>query len=460
MELVLGRGDSQRQRGAFVPWRQVNCLLEPTATDAKQYNLLSRPPLVEYDSYGSGPTHGVYQKPGLFGGDIFALIGNTLYRAGVAIAGAVDGSGPVSWAGGNAELVFARGESAYSYNGTNLAAISFPDGADVRAVHWTAGWFFFVRKLSGRFYWSDLNDGRTVGALNFATAESTQDELLDIKKTGDVFWMLGANSGEAWVLTGNPALPLSRQVQMFIERGVRDTGCAEEIEGTVFFIANDGMACVIQNQAVRISDAATDEKIRQSATASTFHYSYEGKVLFCMRLDSGTIALDLALGNQPIAMETYGRANWAPKCAVNVDAEPIFGDDTAGILWAFDHEATTDSGLSQYHRIFSAGLPLNAQPMAVSNVVVNGDSGHTPALTGEAADPLLEMRYSRDGGNQWSNWRAARWGQMGEYKRYARYGACGMFGPPGFLAEFRMAICAPLRVANIRANESLAGRGR
>lgn len=458
MDLVLGRGAFARQRGQWVPWRQVNCMLEATPSDPKQYNLLSRPPMAQAYTYGSGPVHGVFWKAGLFGGAIFAVVGTTLYRDGVSL-GTIDGTGPVSWAGGNAELCLTRGASGYSYDGATLAAIAMPGGFSVRAVHWTAGWFFWVRRDSGRFYWSNLNDGRTVGALAFATAESTQDELRDIKKTGDVFWMLGTNSGEAWILTGDPDLPLTRVVQRYIERGVRDTGCAEEIEGTVYFIANDGMVCVIQDAAVRVSDASLDEKIRQSITAQTFHYSYEGKVLFCMRLDSGTYALDLALANQPLELQTYGRANWAPKCAVNINAEPLFGDDTGPLLWAFAPDNTTDCGLDTFPRIFSAGAPLNTNA-PIANVVVNGDAGETKALTGAAADPILEMAFSRDGGKTFSPWRASRWGQTGQYKRYARYGNCGMFGPPGFLAQFRLMQCAPLRVGNVRANESLAGRGR
>ena len=458
MDLVLGRGAFTRQRGQWVPWEQVNTMLEATPSDPKQFNLLSRPPLTQTYAWGSGPVHGVFQKAGLFGGDVFALIGNTLYRQGVSL-GTIDGTGPVSWAGGNGELCLTRGASGYSYDGATLQAIAMPGGFNVRAVHWSAGWFFWVRRDSGRFYWSNLNDGRTVGALAFATAESTQDELRDIKKTGDVFWMLGTNSGEAWVLTGDPDLPLTRQIQMYIERGVRDTGCAEEIEGTVYFISNDGMVCVIQGSAVRISDNGLDEKIRKSVSAQSFHYSYEGKVLFCMRLDSGTFALDLALNNQPLELQTYGRDNWAPKCAVNINAEPLFGDDTSGILWGFDPDSITDSGLSQFPRIFTAGLPLNTNAPIV-NVVVNGNSGETKALIGEASDPMLEMAFSRDGGKTYSPWRSSRWGQTGQYKRYARFGSCGMFSPPGFLAQFRMQACAPLRVANIRANESLAGRGR
>lgn len=459
MELVIGRGAWDRQRGAFPPWRQENCLLEESKVDPKQFNLLSRPPLVASFTWGSGPTHGVFQRPGLFNGDRFTISGSTVFREGASI-GTIDGAGPAWWAAGNGELCFGRGQSAYSYNGTNVQAIAFPDGAQVRSGNWMARRFIFVRRDSGRFYWSALDDARTIDALNFATAESEPDDLYDIRKMGDVFVMLGAHSTESWVLTGDPDLPWSRVVQRTYLRGVRDTGCAEEVESTVYLISSDGMICLIQDAMTRISDSALEEKIRTSATAATYSFQYEGKPLFCVRLDAGTYVLDLTMGNQPVVFSTQGRAQWAPKCAINIGAEVLFGDDASGTVWVFDETSTTDSGNDQHQRIFSAGIPLNSQPQTVSNVVVTGNNGSAIVETGQAASPILEMRTSRDGGRSFTIWRASGWGAMGEYKRRARYGPCGMFGPPGFLAEFRMSACAPLRVDSVRANEILAGRGR
>ena len=456
MDLVLGRGAWDRARGAFPPWRQENCLLEATKTDPQGYNILSRPPLVQQYSWGAGPVHGVFSKPGLFDGAKFAISGGTLYRDGVAL-GPIDGTGPAWFAAGTDELCCGRGQSAYSYDGETLAAIAFPDGAEVRSGNWMARRFIFVRKGSGRFYWSEIDDGRTIGGVNFANAESEQDQLFDIKKTGDVFWMLGANTGEAWILTGDPDIPWTRVTQRNLGRGVRDTGVAEEIEGTVYFLSNDGMVCMIQDAAVRVSDSALEEKIRQSATASTFWFQYEGKPLFCIRLDDGTHVLDLALDNQACTFSTAGRTHWAAKCAVNIGPEPLFGDDMAGVLWSFDEGATTDSDQASFQRIFSAGIAASA--VRIANVFVNGNAGATTVETGLAADPVMEMHYSRDGGRSFSAWRGSRWGKKGQYRQRARFGSCGEFGPPGFLAEFRMVACVPLRIASVRANESAAGRG-
>jgi len=460
MDLVIGRGTFRRERGSFVPWRQKNCLLEPTPTDEKQYNLLSRPPLVEAYDWGEGPVYGTFQRDGLFNGDLFAVSGNELYRDGDLI-GTIEGGGPVMWAGGNAELVLTRGTIAYSYNGIDLEAIEMPDDFNVRSVNWIAGWFFFLRDGSGRFYWSELNDGRTVDALSFANAESSQDNVLDILKVGDLFWMLGAASGEAWILTGEPELPVTRVAQRTLERGVRDTGCAREVESTVFFVSNDGMVCQIQDAAVRVSESGLEELIENSLLCETFYFTYQGKALFCLRLDGGTFGLDLSLQNQPIELGTYGRTHWAPKCAVNIGAKVYFGDDATGTIWTFGGEDATDSGETLMERIFTAGMPVQSQPVSVFNVIVDGNTGSTKRTdpAEEAANPVMEMRAMRDGGKTFGPWKAARWGAQGDYGRRSRFGACGMFAPPGFLAEFKLLPCIPLRVASVKANEPLSGRG-
>lgn len=465
MDLVTGRGSFDRERGHFPPWSQVNMLLEPSRTDAKGYNLLSIPPLVEIANWGSDPVYGAFQKPGVFGGDRFAVIGDQLYREGVSVGTLTGiGTGVVRWASLSAEIVLTRGNTAYSYIEGNLAAVAFPDGAPVAAVHSMARLFVYVRNdVSGRFYWSSLNDGRTIDALDFANPESEPDATLDVFKTGDVFWFFGGSSGEAWVLSGDTNLPWNPVSQQKVDKGIRATGCGQEIAGTVYWVADDNSVRALANaSATRVSDPALDEKIKASTACLAFRFAYEGKEIFCVKLDDATYGLDVGLDNQPVEFQTYGRASWAPNCAANNSGEPLFGDDATGTLWGFGSfgEGATDAGNETMVRLFSAGMPLNTKPQPVSNVLVDGNAGDTTATSGEAADPILEMRISRDGGRTYSEWRATKWGALGEYKRQARFGSCGYHGPPGFLAQFRMVQVAPLRVANVRVNESLAGRGR
>jgi len=264
-------------------------------------------------------------------------------------------------------------------------------------------------------------------------------------------------------LNGDPALPWTRVSQRTFGRGVRATGCTAEIEdaNTFYFISSDSMVCRMDAAPVRVSDSALDEKIRKSSTATAFWYQYDGKPYFCARLTGATYVLDIAAGNLPCKFTTAGRSNWAPLCAVTIAGEPYFGDDASNKVWVFDPNGTTDSGQSEMARYFTAGFPVaSGGPLGVFNVIISGDNGSANVETGEGAAPVLEMRYSRDGGREWSSWRGSEWGRMGQYKKRARFGACGQFGPPGFLAEFRMLACAPMRVDRAMANEPLAGRGR
>jgi hypothetical protein len=460
MDLVIGRGEWQRKRGAPVPWRQENCLLDQVKTDPKGWNILSRPPLVSYASIGSGPIEGEFQKPGLFNGDKFYVSNGSLYRESTLI-GALDGNGEVIWAAGIGEIVVTRGQSAWSYDGT-LAAVVFPDGAQVNSVHWMARRFVYARKGSGRFYWSALDDGRTIDGLDFANAESEPDELLDIAKMGDLFAMFGANSVETWMLNGDPDLPWTRVSQRTFGRGISNPGAKAEIAdaNTVYFISSDGMVCRMAGDAPqRVSDSALEEDIQLASDVSAFGYQHEGKPYVVIRLSGvATYVLDIANGDMPSRFSTQGRDNWAPLCAITVAGVPYFGDDSSANVWQFQEGAITDSGQAEMPRYFTGGYPTSS-PISVFNVIVDGNNGSATVETGESGDPLLEMRFSRDGGRRWSNWRAVRWGRMGEYKRRSRFGSCGSFSQPGFLAEFRMLACSPLRIERAGVNESLAGRG-
>ena len=454
----MARGEWARHRGRFVPWRQENCLVEEAKTDPKGFNILSRPPLAQAYTRGTGPLQGIYQRPGLFNGDTFTVSGGHLFRAGADL-GAIDGTGPVIWASGNSELVVTRGASAWSYNGTNLAAIAFPDGAQVRSVHWMARLFVFARKGSGRWYWSATDDARTIDGLDFANAESEPDELYDIAKMGDAFALLGANSIETWVLNGDADLPWTRVSQRTFGRGVRDTGCKAEIAdaNSFYFISSDNMVCRMDAAPVRISDSALDEKIAASATASAFWWQYDGRPYFAVRLTGVTYVMELANDNQPVLFSTQGRSNWAPMCAANIGGVPLFGDDTGPQVWEFDPDSLTDCGNVEMPRYFTLGWPGE---VGISNVIVSGDNGTAQTLTGEQAAPILEMRYSRDYGRTFTQWRGSEWGRMGQYRKRARFGSCGQFGEPGFLAECRMLACAPMRIDRAQANVSASGRGR
>jgi hypothetical protein len=453
---------NRRDSGNFPEFRIVNMLWEQTPTTERSVALLSRPPLIERTTVGNGPMYATIQKDGLFSGDLFTLSGDEFYR-GSTLLGTIDGTGPASWASSAQEIIITRGATAYSYNGTNFVAIAFPDGADVRAVAEISGLFLYVRigdgLLGGRVYWSSVNDGRTINALDYINAESEPDHLREIITVGDNAYLLGTESVEVHMLSGNPDAPLTRISQRGYSMGEIATGCAVEADNAVHLIGKDFIVYRLAEVGQRISDHGLEERIQASSSRLMFAFKWNGHLLICVRLDSGTWVYDLATGGQWTEMATYGRDAWAPICSADIEGVPIFGDDTEGTVWEFGGYDELDSGVS-FQRVFPAVFPLSGQPQSVYNVLIDHNPGSTELTTGQGSDPIINMRLSRDAGRTYSLWRSARLGRQGQTRRMARFGTCGMFDDPGAVFEFMVSDPYPLRISRVRVNDSMNGRGR
>lgn len=456
-DILYGKGSYRRDNGEFTSLNLINMFPEAAPTVEQGVALLSRPGLEEYATRGSGPIHEIFRKPGLFNGDQFTLSGNTLYR-GAASLGTINGTGPVRIAHSSVELVITRGQTAYSYNGTNLAAISFPDSANVVAVAYLGGRFLFVRENSQRFYWSELNDGRTVGALSYTAADSSPDYLVDIIAVSDNVFTLGNESLEVHYLTTSITLPYARINQRTRNRGVVDTGCAVEFDNALHFIGEDFVVYRMAEVPQRISNHGLEERIAESTSWRLFTFLFQGHAFLCVRVDSGTWVFDPAGGAEWPEFQTYGMDNFIGQCAENVDELALFGSSVDGKIYQFS-DNWTDAGVPLERR-FTGAFPIKGGVVPVDALELECNSGATLASTGPGANPQIEVRASRDGGHTFGHYRTASLGAQGERRIRPRWRRWGFFDAPGALFDFRMTDPAPLRVSAVLVNEPASGRSR
>lgn len=453
--ILYGLAAYRRDNGNLPEFKLENMFVERTPSAEAGVTLLSRPGLLASTTCGAGPVQGVFSQKGTLGGALFVVSGGGLYKDG-ALLGAIDGTGPASFAASASEVVVTLGASAWSYNGTDLAAIAFPDSASVTAVAFIAGLFVFVRAGSHKFYWSAVLNARSIDALDFASAESSPDELLDVKVIGDTILFCGQGTIEAWMPTGGLNLPFSRIQQRIYRKGVIATGCAQEHDNALAWVGSDGMVYRSGEVPERLSDHGIEERIEQSTTVSTFSFVYEGHNFFCIRLDSGTFARDAAT-QQWSEFKSYGRSKFRAQCATTEGRVVTLGDDETGTLWTLSGHK---DGADPVVRLFTAAFPLKGGGVTVDNLNVEANTGRTQLLTGQGSDPVLEMRSSRDAGGQWTEWRPAALGQQGQYRTLTRYRRLGMFDAPGAMFEFRCSDPVPLRVSGVTANEPGGGRSR
>lgn len=452
-DLAYGVSAYSRERGNMPELPVINMIVEPSATAESGIVLQSRAGIEQESTVGAGPINGVFQRDGVFGGDRFVVSATRLYRDGVDL-GIIDGTGPVQFAASEDELLVCRGAQLWSYNGTDLAVVDFPDDMPVHWVRYLAGYFVAGYGVTSQWNFSAPDDGRSWDGLDFANAENKADPIIDALDIDDVLILLGSESVEFWPKTGDATIPFAPTDGRVFEKGVIAVGAACSFDNSFAWVGDEGIVFVnAESRPLRVSDAGIEERIAKSATYRLFSYFFEGIEYLVLRIDNYSMIMSAAT-REWSEFQSYGRANW--RCA-NVGPGPVFGDDTTNIIWRFGTGYTDADRVLE--RRFRGAIPLSGGG-SINNIRLVVNVGETVNLTGTYADPRAEMRTSRDQARTFGNWKATALGRQGEYRRRVEWRALGMFDDPGMVCEFRVTDPVPFRVAAVKANEPGGGRSR
>lgn len=448
MRLQFGLTAQERARGDLPELPVINMFAEEAPTEETGIVLQSRPGLLDrVEDMGAGPVQALFKADGVLGGALFGVSGGTFYQ-GATSKGVVDGAGPFSIAGYEDKLFIAGGASLWGYDGTTLAAVTFPDGAGVNKVVVGASRLIAIRADTEKFYWSDvLSDA--IGALSFASAEQQPDRLKDMLFWSDSLVLFGTETVEFWPNATDPVLPFQPLEGRTYRRGIKGTGCATLVGPTFAWVTDTNQVC-IENPDNIVSKPGLEALIEASATVRLWTFLLEGTEFLALTLDGRTFVRSMRSGlwSEFVSAEAD---NWVPQCF----AGGVFGSSLDGttIQWGTGWE---DLG-GTLERRFRAGAPLNAGGAILSNVVLRNNVGATTFETGTYANPIVEMRSSRDAGRTWGAWRPARLGEQGNYRKRVQWKACGMASQPGVLLEFRVSDPVGWRVSDVLVNEVFGG---
>jgi len=398
---------------------------------------------------GAGPVECLMKEDGVLSGALFGVSAQTLYRDTMDL-GAISGFGPVSMAGNEIGLMVTAGTSLHYWDGLTLIAVAFPDAADVSKVFRGGSRFWMIRADTGKLYFTPAL-AATVDALDFITAESLPDKLLDGLWIDDIAVLFGAGSVEFWLNTGDPALPIQPLESRVFEGGIRATGCASLFGSTFAWVGNDNVVYLNGQEPQRVSNAGLEEKITASATCRLWAFTHETQEFLALTIDAGTwvFGRNNRMWSQ---FQSYGGTGFAAQCY----SGGVFGSAVDGktLTWGADY---TDDGLTLERR-FRGGFALNAGGVTVNNVTLRTNPGNTPYLSGEYADPRIEMRLSRNGGKTWGPWKTRTLGEQGEYRQRVQWRGLGMASAPGLLAEWRVSDPVGFRISDVLVNEKFGGR--
>lgn len=441
-KVQFGLSSYQRARGDMPSLPVRNMFVEKADTEERGIAVQSRPGLVDRNADMGSNIRQLFKRDLVLGSALLGVSGASLYR-GTTVVGPITGDGPVSMAGNEIGLMIAAGGNLHYYDGTTLAAVNFPDDALVVDVFTGGGRFWAIRKDTGKIYWTDALEA-DIEALDFATAESLPDRLLQGLWIDGAPILFGSESIEFWQQTGGGTIPIKPLINAVIEKGIKATGCATGLGPTFAAVTNENTVIYGSEKNV-VSNVGLQARIEASQECSLFTFVIEGEEYLALRIDGETQVWNPRSGLWS-EMASYGYPNWLVRCA------------TGGIVGTSHGKiATFGPGHEDFggvlERRLAFGFPINAGGLKVANLIARCNAGQTPFLSGDYAPAQIEMRLSPDAGKTFDDWEAVGLGEQGEYRAQPEWRVLGMASPPAFYGQLRVTDPVDFRLSDIVVNE-------
>ena len=449
--------------------RMINLFPEVIPEGGKEPGFLNRAPGLELlQTIGSGPIRALWAHQ-TNGADFYVVSGTEVYKmtstsaTPVKLGNIIDG-GPVSIADNGTQLFFACNGPSYIYNeATNeFKQITDPDFPGAVTVGYLDGYFVFNEPNSQRVWVTSLLDGTSIDPLDFASAEGSPDGLVAVNVDHREAWLFGTDSVEVWYDVGGTDFPLQRIQGAFNEIGCVAAFSIAKLDNSLFWLGTDARGQGIVYKAngytgQRVSTHAIEYAIAQYGNISdalAYTYQQEGHGFYVLTFPSANATWVYDAATQAWH-ERAGLLNGAftrhrSNCQCNFGGETIVGDFENGNIYKYSLEVYSDNGDPQkwlrswraiptgqntLKRTAQHSLQLDAESGVGLNgftteqvfylvtqdgdnlITENGNYLATDITSSVIADPQVMLRWSDDGGHNWSN---EHWTSMGGIGRFGQ----------------------------------------
>lgn len=313
----------------------------------------------------------------------------------------------------------------------NLAA-AFNGSVRVSVLNGRA---IYVKPDSQQFSLSAIDDATIIDTLDFASAESSPDNIVThIVDHGQVFFF-GETGIEIWDDVGGADFPLARNEGAKIETGAAAAFSVQKLDNTVYWLGTDerggGIVWKLSGfTPVRVSTQAIEEAL-QSVTdtsgAVAYTYQQDGHSFYCLNVPglTTTLCYDVAANAWHERAELVGGeyAQHRGQFHAYAYGKHLVGASD-GKIYQYDPSVNTNNGDVLLRDRISPHL---ATPTYTKNEfsLLQVDCTVGAGLPDGSA-PSLMMRYSNDGGWSWGNWRTVSAGAIGERRARAIFRRLGM----------------------------------
>jgi hypothetical protein len=308
---------------------------------------------------------------------------------------------------------------------------SYPDAdlPSVNSVDFLDGYLVFTTG-DGRAFATDLNT-TAVNALSFGKAEAKPDGLVRVVSWGGRLLFLGNISTEVWTDAGTVPFPFARST--VIPRGLAGPYCISGYEdgfsrGPIWVADDDTVIKLDGYSPVKVSTPDMDRRIAAVADKTTLEatcYMSDGHAFFQLACPAWTWVLDVSTSQWSEA-DSYLATRSRRAGAINAFSKWLTGDTLTGNMQQITSAANDEIGSPLRLRIesgpvmdFPGGSTVGRADFYFTTGVGIA-SGHDPDQT----DPDVEISWSDDGGQSWSNPILRKLGRQSEPKQLISLVAC------------------------------------
>lgn len=419
--------------------------------------ILGRWGLKPWATCGTGPIRGSDVMAGI----LYVVSGNGFYRvdsAGSAtLIGTVGGTGFVIMKNNGYQLGIATGNAwvdeineymlwgrsrafgtAYLYNVTTgtFGQIVDPD---------------LFLPGEGKFQWSALDDASSYDALDFATAESSPDNLIRGIVDGADIFMMGESSIEPWYDSGGTDV-FDRQNQTAYSKGILGLHAVSRIDNTIMWGGRDPEA---GGKMVYRLNGATPQRISTHAVESDLNSVTDWNLVrFISYVNSGHSFLHIILPDRQSWVydcasqlwheeSTFELGRWQGNSHSYAYMKHVIGSCNSGDLFTLDPNYFYDGAGTMIEReLVSSPIGGDESYKTMSLFQVDMQKG-VGLVTGQGSDPQIMATYSKDGGLTWSNEKWRSFGKVGDYLLTMIWRQWGQFRT----IVIKLRITDPVRVA-------------
>jgi hypothetical protein len=391
--------------------------------------------LTLFTDFGASPCRGIWEVSGVVyvvnQNKLYALLNNGVYSP---LGTLLTSDGLVSISDNGAQICIVDGQYGYVFDRSTFTFTQITDeGFPTKPQHvdFTDGRFITNQGETGQFYISGQYDGLSWGALDFATAEASPDNLVRVFVDSGLVHLFGDKTNEPWGNTGALDFPYSRIGSGAIEWGLAARWSICKYMDSIIFLRKNRLGQV----QVCVQSGGAAQAVSTPEIDSTF--GEYGSV-------SDAVAFAYMQGGHPFYQITFPSANatwlfdgqsksWSKLSSSGGRHRGLLYTQLLGKNYVTDYEngkiyqlkegVYTDNGETIAREFVSRHLGAG-DFSTISSLWLEMEAG-TGSQTGQGYDPQIMMSVSRDGGHTYSpeQWRS--FGKVGEYKRRAKWNRVG-----------------------------------